>query len=111
MLSANEAVADLLKERQILFLRRIHSPPDPRKLKQLTDFVRELGHATGSLESRFEIQGLLNRIKGEPEEHAINYAALRSMQKAVSCRSRTAGALRKMAGMRTSPASIFSGAS
>ncbi|MCE9551947.1 MAG: ribonuclease R [Planctomycetes bacterium] len=83
MLAANEAVADLLKERQILFLRRIHSPPDPRKLKQLTDFVRELGHATGSLESRFEIQGLLDRIKGEPEEHAINYAALRSMQKAV----------------------------
>ena len=83
MLSANEAVADLFKEKEILFLRRIHSPPDPRKLKQLTDFVRELGHATGSLESRFEIQGLLNRVKGEPEEHAINYAALRSMQKAV----------------------------
>jgi ribonuclease R len=83
MLSANEAVADLLKERDIFFLRRIHEPPDPRKLKQLTDFVRELGHATGSLESRFEIQGLLNRIKGQPEEHAINYAALRSMAKAV----------------------------
>jgi len=83
MLAANEAVAELLKDREILFLRRIHEPPDPRKLKQLSDFVRDLGHGSGSMESRFEIQGLLDRVKGTPEEHAINYAALRSMQKAV----------------------------
>jgi len=83
MLAANEAVGELLKDREILFLRRIHEQPDPRKLKQLSDFVRELGHGAGSLESRFEIQGLLDRVKGTPEERAINYASLRSMQKAV----------------------------
>src|SRR5207244_3854103 len=83
MLAANEAVARMFREREIVFLRRIHEPPDPRKLKQLGEFVRELGFATGGLESRFEIQGLLTKVKGKPEEHAINYATLRSMQKAV----------------------------
>ncbi|MCE9545333.1 MAG: ribonuclease R [Planctomycetia bacterium] len=83
MLAANEAVADILHDQGLAFLRRVHEPPDPLKLKQLTDFVKELGQPVQSLESRFEIQDLLDRVKGAPEEHAINYATLRSMQKAI----------------------------
>ncbi|REJ96862.1 MAG: ribonuclease R [Planctomycetota bacterium] len=83
MLAANEAVADLLAEKELAFLRRVHAAPDPRKLRMLSDFVGDLGYKTKSLESRFELQDLLDRVKREPEEHAINYAVLRSMQKAV----------------------------
>jgi ribonuclease R len=83
MLAANEAVAGLLSEAELIFLRRIHEDPDPRKLKLLTEFVRELGFDVESLESRFELQGLLNRVAGEPQQHAVNYAVLRSMQKAI----------------------------
>jgi ribonuclease R len=83
MLSANEAVAGLLAQANLDFLRRIHQAPDPRKLKLLTEFVSELGFQTESLESRFELQRLLEAVRGAPEEHAVNYAVLRAMQRAV----------------------------
>jgi ribonuclease R len=83
MLAANEAVAQRLGEAGLLFLRRIHEPPDPRKLRELTEFVTELGFETESLESRFELQRLLREVSGRPEERAVNYALLRSMQQAV----------------------------
>jgi ribonuclease R len=83
MLAANEAVARHLHEREIHLLRRIHELPDPRKLHLLTGFIRELGIECESLESRFEIKRVVKLVAGQPEEHAVNYAILRSMQKAV----------------------------
>ncbi len=83
MLSANEAVASIIAAAGIPFLRRIHPPPDPRKLRQLTEFVSELGFEVDSLESRFELQRLLGMARGRPEEHAIHFATLRSLSRAV----------------------------
>jgi ribonuclease R len=83
MLAANEAVAEKLRDAGLLFLRRVHGAPDPRKLKSLTAFVGELGFKSDSLENRFALQKLLDDVKGDPREHAVNYAALRSMQRAV----------------------------
>ncbi|MHC4181593.1 MAG: ribonuclease R family protein, partial [Planctomycetota bacterium] len=83
MLAANEAVAELLHGRELPFLRRVHQPPVPRKLKALTEFVAELGLKVDSLENRFELQKLLRRVVGRPEQHAVHFAALRSMQRAV----------------------------
>ncbi len=87
MLAANEAVAGYLERKGLLFLRRVHAMPSYRKMKQFAQFVKSLGISTVTpemlLESRFEIQALLERIKGRPEEAAINFALLRSMQKAV----------------------------
>ena len=83
MLAANEAVADRLADAGLLFLRRVHGEPDPRKLKALTEFVRELGFPAENLQSRFELQELLDEVKGDPREPAVNYAVLRSMQRAV----------------------------
>ena len=82
MLAANEAVARRLAEAGAGFLRRIHPQPDPRKLRQLTEFVRELGFDVESLESRFELQRLLDMARGRPEEHAVHYAVLRSLSRA-----------------------------
>jgi ribonuclease R len=83
MLAANEAVAELLADRRLHFLRRVHEAPAPRKLKALTEFVTELGMKVASLENRFEMQKLLDTVAGRPEQHAVNYAALRAMQRAV----------------------------
>ncbi len=83
MLAANEAVANRLAGAGVTFLRRIHENPDPRKLADLTRFVNELGLNVPSLESRFELQTLLGRVAGRPEQHAVNYALLRSLQRAV----------------------------
>ena len=56
MLAANEAVAEMLADKGLLFLRRVHGSPDPRKLKALNEFVKELGLKAESLESRFALQ-------------------------------------------------------
>ena len=82
MLSANEAVAGMLAAAGAGFLRRIHPSPDLRKLRQLTEFVSELGFEVDTLESRFELQRLLALTRGRPEEHAVHYAVLRSLTRA-----------------------------
>jgi ribonuclease R len=76
-------VAEHLRDKDILFLRRIHQSPSPRKLKALTEFVKELGYDVSSLESRFELQRLLKMCAGRPDQHAVNFATLRSLQRAM----------------------------
>lgn len=83
MLAANIAVATKLASAGLIFLRRVHGDPDTRKLKSLTEFVRELGFKIESLESRFELQRLLDLVKDDPRRHAVNFAVLRSMQRAI----------------------------
>ena len=82
MLAANIAVATKLRDEGLIFLRRVHGDPDSRKLKTLTNFVRDLGFKVESLESRFELQRLLDDVERDPRRHAVNYAVLRSMQRA-----------------------------
>ncbi len=83
MLAANESVAELLRAQGMPFLRRVHQSPSPHKLKALTEFVRELGLPVTGLHDRFELQQLLKTVVGRPEQHAVNYAVLRAMQRAV----------------------------
>ena len=83
MLAANEAVARRLADAELIFLRRLHGDPDARKSRALTDFVRSLGLPADNLQNRFELQDLLEKVKGDPRAHAVNFATLRSMQKAV----------------------------
>ncbi|MEI8376490.1 MAG: ribonuclease R, partial [Planctomycetota bacterium] len=83
MLAANEAVAELLRDKGLPFLRRIHESPSPIKLRALTEFVRELGLPVSGLHDRFELQQLLKTVATLPEQHAVNYAVLRAMQRAV----------------------------
>ncbi|MCR4415277.1 MAG: ribonuclease R [Thermoguttaceae bacterium] len=87
MLAANETVAGLLCDRGFDFLRRIHRPPAPRKLKALAEFVAELPlpgrPGARRLDSRFALQRILAEAAGRPEERAVHLAVLRSMQRAV----------------------------
>ncbi|WP_182868932.1 ribonuclease R family protein [Rhodopirellula sp. JC639] len=83
MLAANQAVATWLDDARLNFLHRIHPPPERRKLRQLSHFVRDLRLGIDSVESRFEIQHVLDRVAGTPLEDAVNFAVLKSMNKAV----------------------------
>jgi ribonuclease R len=83
MLAANEAVAVMLHDRELPFLRRIHKAPDERKLAALTEFINDLGFQVGSLRDRFALQKLLEEVAGKPEQQAVNYSVLRSLQRAV----------------------------
>jgi ribonuclease R len=82
MLAANMAVAETIAEAEWPFLRRVHESPDPRKLKLLESFVQSLGLEADGLQSRFELQKLLAEVHGRPEEQAVNFALLRSLQRA-----------------------------
>jgi ribonuclease R len=83
MLAANQAVAMWLDDLEIPFLRRAHAAPETRKLRKLTEFVRDLGLKVESMESRFEIQKVIRQVRSKPTEYAVNYAILKSMSKAV----------------------------
>ena len=83
MLAANEAVARRLVDEELFLLRRIHENPAEKKLHDLTRFVRMMGIECESLESRFEIKRVIAETAGMPEAAAIQFAILRSMQKAI----------------------------
>ncbi|MFM1801108.1 MAG: Ribonuclease [Planctomycetota bacterium] len=82
MLAANEAVARQLTQADIPFLRRAHPEPDPLKLRELAVFVNEVGFHLQDPQNRFELQRLLKESAGQPEEHAVHYALLRSLKQA-----------------------------
>jgi ribonuclease R len=83
MLTANEAVAQELHDRDLAFLRRVHENPDPIKLHAFAEFARSLGIDVQDEQSRFELQRITREVKGKPEEISVNYALLRSMKEAV----------------------------
>ncbi len=83
MLSANQAVATWLNDLHLRFLRRVHPSPDRRKLRQFSRFVNDLGIYQGEIQSRFEIQSVLDSVAGKPLENAVNFAALKAMNKAI----------------------------
>ena len=84
MLAANEAVAETIHDRGLHFLRRVHQSPSPQKLAR-TDRVCRPNWATRptASQSRFELQKLLAAAVGRPEQHAVHFAVLRSLQRAI----------------------------
>ncbi|HJC74995.1 MAG TPA: ribonuclease R [Candidatus Mediterraneibacter faecavium] len=84
MLMANETVAEEYYWRELPFLYRTHEVPDEEKIRQLSTFVNNFGyhiHVWGEVRPK-EIQKLLDRVDGTPEEALISRLALRSMKRA-----------------------------
>ena len=82
MLLANEIVANETKIRPVPSVYRIHEEPDPLKLLEFREFVRGQGIEIGDLSHRREIQRLLKKIAGRPDEVALRIGLLRSLRKA-----------------------------
>ncbi len=83
MLAANQAVATWLDDQELNFLHRIHPPPDRRKLRQLEQFVKDLRLPVPSVQGRRDIQKILDLVAGTPLENAVNFAVLKSLNKAI----------------------------
>ena len=84
MLLANETVAEEYYWRELPFLYRTHEPPEEEKIRQLSAFINNFGyhiHVHGEVRPK-EIQKLLGRVDGTPEEAMISRLALRSMKRA-----------------------------
>ncbi|MGB2959321.1 MAG: RNB domain-containing ribonuclease, partial [Bacteroidota bacterium] len=86
MLLANRVVAGHLtgkKERPTVY--RVHDAPDPSRLSELAQFVRQFGFSLPGKEgiTSRELQKLLDAARGSDVENLITEVVLRSMAKAV----------------------------
>ncbi|MCI7330141.1 MAG: ribonuclease R [Selenomonadaceae bacterium] len=86
MLAANETVARHMDTKHLPFMYRVHEQPSEEKLERLNNvlaafglFVRsdEMGHV-----KPMDIQKVLAKVEGKPEERLLSTVALRSMQQA-----------------------------
>ncbi len=85
MLAANETVAEHYCRRGIPFVYRVHEDPDPEKIRKLETFIRNFGYGIKVRNDEVhprELQKLLERIAGTPQESLISSLTLRSMQRA-----------------------------
>ena len=85
MLVANETVAEDFFWQELPFVYRTHDNPDPEKMIKLGMFISNFGYGMKSSGSEIhpkEIQKLLDRIEGTPEEAMISRLTLRSMKQA-----------------------------
>lgn len=85
MLLANETVAQDYYWQELPFVYRNHEAPDDEKIKALAAFINNFGYSMhiGANEVRpKEIQKLLCKVEGSPEEALISRLALRSMRQA-----------------------------
>jgi len=82
MVEANEAVARLLDEAGVPFLRRVHPEPDPAAGANLASFLKMTGHQLPRAPRRQDLRRVLEQVKGRPESYAVNLAVLRSLQRA-----------------------------
>src|SRR5688572_3990718 len=77
MVEANEAVARLLDQLDVPFIRRIHPEPEPQGAERLRHFAQATGYKLPKIMDRKAIQALLAGVKGKPESFAINLAVLK----------------------------------
>ena len=93
MLAANETVAQHFYWMELPFVYRVHDVPDADRLQKLASIISNFGYsmkAVGKAKSKVsseeihpkEIQKLLAKIAGTPEEAMISRMALRSMKQA-----------------------------
>ena len=90
MLLANKRVAQFCSKGNVGKARpmvyRIHDKPDSEKLDRFRTFILRFGHifkaSKGTAIAR-EMNALLGKVKGKPEENAVSTLAIRSMSKAV----------------------------
>jgi len=84
MLLCNEVVSGHYFHMKIPFVYRVHEDPDPEKMVALKIFLSQFGYTMTSkgIVKPGDMQAVLQKIKGKPEEKAISTMMLRSMQKA-----------------------------
>ena len=85
MLIANETVAEDFYWRQMPFLYRAHEKPDSEKIQKLSAFINNFGYTLHMGQEEIhskELQKLLGKIEGAPEEALISRLTLRSMKQA-----------------------------
>ena len=91
MLLANRTVAEFVGrppkgKTKKTFVYRIHELPDPEKMENFASFIRRFDYKLKTEGSKTEVSNdinhLLDKVQGKPEENLIETVAIRAMQKA-----------------------------
>lgn len=93
MLAANETVAQHFYWQELPFVYRTHGVPDAERIQKLSTFINNFGYYMKTMDRKGskvgseeihpkEIQKLLDKIAGTPEEAMISRLTLRSMKQA-----------------------------
>ena len=85
MLIANETVAEDFYWQELPFVYRSHENPDNEKIQALGIFINNFGYSIKISQEEVhpkELQKLLTKIEGTPEEALISRLTLRSMKRA-----------------------------
>ncbi|HBA48540.1 MAG TPA: ribonuclease R [Lachnospiraceae bacterium] len=93
MLAANETIAQHFYWMEMPFVYRVHDVPDGKKIQKLATFINNFGYymkavgrtgqkTSGEEVHPKEIQKLLAKVAGTPEEVMVSRLALRSMKQA-----------------------------
>ena len=83
MLAANEAVARRLEESRLPALYRIHEKPAPRRIRELDELLNGFGYSLGGQPEAIrprDLQQVLDRLAGRPEEKFLSTSILRSLR-------------------------------
>lgn len=83
MVAANEAVDRALSAKGVGLLHRVHEPPAPVKIEELTAKLKDMGFAPGDLGNRANLAAFLREIRGHAFEYDAQLAVLRSLKRAV----------------------------
>ena len=82
MLIANESVAHALNAHQLPAIYRVHEAPDPAKLSELAQELKAYGIKAGTLATREELNAVMEKIEGHPDEDILKVRFLRAMMRA-----------------------------
>jgi ribonuclease R len=85
MLCANVASADLLQDAKLPALYRVHEGPSEEKLKNLYDFLREIGIALPrkAKPTPLDYAQILKKLKDRPDRALLQTLVIRSLMQAV----------------------------
>jgi ribonuclease R len=85
MLISNEVVATHISNSELPSLYRVHEPPPPEKISSFAAVAASLGYHlpadAGKIQPK-DLQKVLSKIVGKPEERFLNVLLLRSMSRA-----------------------------
>lgn len=82
MLIANETVAHALNAHALPTIYRVHEAPDPAKLSELAQELKAYGIKAGTLATREELNAVMDKIEGHPDEALLKVQLLRAMMRA-----------------------------
>ena len=86
MLAANETVARHMDTKNLPFMYRVHEQPSEEKIERLNNLLATFGlyvkrDEAGQIKP-MDVQKVLEKVEGRPEERIISTVSLRSMQRA-----------------------------